>query len=121
MATTRPKPKRYLRRKASRLPCVHGEPGVELRPHQVLIRPLVTEKGTHQSSKYNAYTFEVNPLANKIQIAAAVAELFNVKVEKVRTQTRKGKHARYRQVMGVQPSWKKAIVTLDANDKIDFF
>ena len=66
MATTRPKPKRYLRRKAARLPCVHGVAGIELRPHQVLIRPLVTEKGTHQSSKYNAYTFEVNPLANKI-------------------------------------------------------
>ncbi len=121
MATTRPKPKRYLRRKAARLPCVHGVAGIELRPHQVLIRPLVTEKGTHQSSKYNAYTFEVNPLANKIQIAAAVAELFNVKVEKVRTQTRKGKHARYRQVMGVQSDWKKAIVTLNENDKIDFF
>ena len=121
MATTRPKPKRYIRRRLSRLPCVHGEPGMELRPHQVLIRPLVTEKGTHQSSKYNAYTFEVNPLANKIQIAAAVAELFNVKVEKVRTQVRKGKKARYRQIMGVQSTWKKAIVTLNENDKIDFF
>ena len=121
MATTRPKPKRYVRRLAMRQPCVHGPAGVELRPHQVLIRPLVTEKGTHQSSKYNAYSFEVSPLATKIQIAAAVAELFNVKVEKVRTQTRKGKKARYRQIMGQQSAWKKAIVTLDANDKIDFF
>ena len=95
--------------------------GPQLEPHQIILSPLVTEKGTHQSSKYNAYSFEVNPLATKIQIAAAVTELFNVKVEKVRTQTRKGKHARYRQVMGVQSAWKKAIVTLDENDKIDFF
>lgn len=121
MATTRPKPKRYLRRLASRKPCVHGEPGIDLRPHQVVIRPLVTEKGTHASSKQNAYTFEVNPIATKTQIAAAVAELFNVKVEKVRTQNRKGKKARYRQIMGTLSDWKKAIVTLDANDKIDFF
>ena len=86
MATTRPKPKRYVRRLQARKPCVHGPAGIELRPHQVLIRPLVTEKGTHQSSKYNAYTFEVNPMATKTQIAAAVTELFHVKVEKVRTQ-----------------------------------
>ena len=55
----------------------------------MLIRPLVTEKGTHQSTRYNAYAFMVNPLATKTEIAAAVSELFNVRVEAVRTMTRK--------------------------------
>src|SRR4051794_34529829 len=117
----RPHPKRYVRKLAARKPCVHGESGIELRPHQVLLRPLVTEKGTHQSTRYNAYGFLVNPLATKVQIAAAVQELFNVRVEKVRTQTRKGKETRTRQVLGRTSSWKKAIVTLNADDKIDFY
>ncbi|NJN14750.1 MAG: 50S ribosomal protein L23, partial [Planctomycetes bacterium] len=63
---------------------------MELRPYQVLLRPLVTEKGTHQSTRYNAYTFQVNPIANKTQIRAAVEELFNVRVIDVRTQNRMG-------------------------------
>jgi large subunit ribosomal protein L23 len=120
MATSRPHPKRYVRKLEARKPCVHGDPGFDLRPHQVLIRPLVTEKGTHQSTRYNAYTFMVHTHATKTQIAAAVQELFNVRVERVRTQTRKGKVARYRQSIGKQPDWKRAIVTLNAEDKIDF-
>lgn len=121
MARTRPRPKRYLRKLAARKPPVHGPTGVELRPHQVILRPLVTEKGTHQSTRYNSYTFMVNPLSTKDQIKAAVEELFNVKVEKVRTQTRKGKTARFRQIIGKQPDWKKAIVTLDQEHRIEFF
>lgn len=121
MATTRPKPKKYLRKLALRKPCVHGDTGIELRPYQVILRPLVTEKGTHQSTRYNAYTFQVNPLATKTQIKAAVEELFNVKVEGVRTQVREGKKRRFRQSMGQLPTWKKAIVTLNAEDKIEFF
>jgi large subunit ribosomal protein L23 len=118
---SRPRPKKYVRKLANRQPAEHGAPGVELRPYQVVLRPLVTEKGTHQSTRYNSYTFMVNPIATKDQIAAAVKELFNVRVEKVRTQTRKGKVARFRQHMGQQPDWKKAIVTLNEEDKIDFF
>jgi large subunit ribosomal protein L23 len=121
MATSRPHPRKYVLKLERRKPCVHGEPGVELRPHQILLRPLVTEKGTHQSSRYNAYVFLVNPIATKIQIAAAVAELFNVRVDKVRTQNRIGKKTRYRQVIGQGADWKKAIVTLNAEDKIDFY
>jgi large subunit ribosomal protein L23 len=59
MATPRPRPKKYLRKLQSRKPCVHGEAGLDLRPYQVLLRPLVTEKGTHQSTRYNAYAFQV--------------------------------------------------------------
>ena len=121
MATTRPKPKKYRRKLALRQPCVHGQPGLELRPYQVILRPLVTEKGTHQSSRYNAYAFQVNVIATKTQIKAAVEELFGVKVEGVRTQVRDGKKRRFRQSMGQLATWKKAVVTLNENDKIEFF
>ena len=121
MARTRPHPKKYLRKLARRQPCVHGESGLELRPYQILLRPLVTEKGTHQSTRYNAYAFQVNPIATKDQIKAAVEELFHVRVEAVRTMTRKGKTRRFRQAAGQLPSWKKAVVTLNEQDKIEFF
>ena len=91
------------------------------RPPALFLRPLVTEKGTHQSTRYNAYTFQVNPLATKTEIKAAVEELFHVKVEAVRTQVREGKRRRFRQSMGQLPTWKKAIVTLSGDDKIEFF
>ena len=118
---SRPRPKRYVRKLESRNPCVHGDTGVELRPYQVIIRPLITEKGTHLTTRSNAYTFMVNPLANKNQIREAVEELFNVRVEAVRTLNRKGKKRRFQQSMGTLPSWKKAIVTLHADDKIEFY
>jgi large subunit ribosomal protein L23 len=121
MARTRPHPKRYERKLAARKPCVHGEPGLDLRPHQIVLRPLVTEKGTHAVSKRNAYTFMVHMLADKNQIAAAVKELFNVRVEAVRTQVRKGKQVRFKNRQGQQSDWKRAIVTLNTEDKIDFF
>ena len=121
MARTRPRPKKYVRKLALRKPCVHGEPGLELRPYQILLRPLVTEKGTHQSTRYNAYAFQVNPVATKDQIKAAVEELFHVRVEVVRTMNRQGKTRRFRQTLGKLPSWKKAVVTLNGEDKIEFF
>lgn len=121
MARTRPHPKKYVRKLALRQPQVPGEPGLELRPYQILLRPLVTEKGTHQSTRYNAYAFQVNPVADKNQIKAAVEELFSVKVEAVRTMNRKGKTRRFRQTEGKLPNWKKAVVTLVGDDKIEFF
>ena len=117
---SRPRPKRYVRKLESRKPCVHGDSGVELRPYQVIIRPLITEKGTHLTTRSNAYTFMVNPLANKNQIREAVEELFNVRVEGVRTQNYMGKLARFKQIPGKQADWKKAIVTVHDDDRIDF-
>jgi large subunit ribosomal protein L23 len=95
--------------------------GPKLEPHQVLLQPLVTEKGTHQFTHHNAYPFQVNLWATKEQIKTAVEELFNVRVVKVRTQMRQGKVRRYRNRLGRLPSWKKAIVTLHADDRIEFF
>ena len=97
--------------------------GPELEPHQVILCPLITEKGTHQSTHehHNAYTFQVNLWATKDQIKKAVMDLFNVRVEKVRTQLRLGKKRRFRFKFGKLPNWKKAIVKLHKDDKIEFF
>ena len=95
--------------------------GPKLEAHQVIIRPLITEKGTHQSTHRHAYPFEVNLWATKDEIKAAVQELFGVRVRKVRTQQRLGKKRRYRFRVGQLSRWKKAIVTLHEEDKIEFF
>ena len=92
-----------------------------LAPYQILLRPLVTEKGVHRSSRYNQYAFEVNPLADKADVRQAVEDMFDVKVLKVRTQHRKGKPRRYKFRYGCTKDWKKAIVTLDPEHRIDFF
>lgn len=95
--------------------------GPHLDPHQILIRPLVTEKGVRAANEANQYSFEVNKLATKDDVKRAVEELFDVKVVKVRTQSRKGKPRRYRFRYGRTKSWKKALVTLDSESRIDFF
>jgi large subunit ribosomal protein L23 len=95
--------------------------GLELAPHQIIVRPLVTEKGMHKATRYNAYAFEVNKAAGKDDIRRAVEELFDVKVIAVHTQNRKGKPRKSRFRSGVTKDWKKAIVTLDPENRIDFF
>jgi len=94
---------------------------LELAPYQIVLRPLVTEKGMHKASRYNAYAFEVNRLAGKDDIRRAVEELFNVKVLAVNTQNRKGKPRRTRFRYGRTKAWKKAVVKLHSEDRIDFF
>ena len=97
--------------------------GPELEPHQIILAPLITEKGTHQSSSehHNAYSFVVNLWANKTQIKHAVEELFSVRVLGVRTALRLGKQRRYRFKKGKLSNWKKAIVKLHPDDKIEFY
>ena len=94
---------------------------LKLKPYQIIFRPLVTEKGFHKAERCNAYAFEVNRLAGKQDIRAAVEELFSVKVVRVNTQNRKGKPRRTKSRWGKTKAWKKAIVTLDPEDRIDFF
>jgi large subunit ribosomal protein L23 len=90
----------------------------------ILKRPLVTEKMTALQDK-GQYAFEVDPGSNKITIARAVEKKFNVKVVSVRTITMKGKAksqmTRRGRFAGRTAAWKKAIVTLKAGDKIEFF
>ncbi|MEQ1829635.1 MAG: 50S ribosomal protein L23 [Pirellula sp.] len=94
---------------------------LELTPHQIVLRTLVTEKGVHKATRHNRYAFQVNPLADKTEIKAAIEELFNVKVVAVATQNRQGKSRRYKAKVGTTKAWKKAIVKLSDEHKIDFF
>ncbi|MEM9409885.1 MAG: 50S ribosomal protein L23 [Planctomycetota bacterium] len=95
--------------------------GLKLEPHQVILKPLLTEKGMFQSEEFNQYTFKVNPQATKTDVKNAIEQLFEVEVEKVATQTRKGKPRRYRFKFGRSKAFKKAIVKLKGDQKIDFF
>lgn len=95
--------------------------GFDLEPHQVIVRPLVTEKGTHRATRNNQYAFEIHPQATKTDVRRAIEELFHVKVDKVMTQNRKGKKRRYRNKLGETSHWKKAIVKLNSEHRIDFF
>jgi large subunit ribosomal protein L23 len=104
-----------------RRPPQYVRSGPVLEPYQVVIRPLITEKATHLSERHNAYTFEVNPLATKTEIKLAVEELFEVRVANVRIQNRRGKPRRYRLKIGRMRNWKKAIVALREEYRIDFY
>ena len=96
-------------------------PKLVLEPHQVIVKPMVTEKGMFQADELNQYTFKVNPLATKTDIQKAIEQLFEVKVVGVSTQTRQDNPRRDRFTAGRTKDWKKAIVRLDADHKIDFF
>lgn len=87
----------------------------------IIIKPLVTEKSTHQQETRNAYAFKVHHGANKGQIKHAVETLYNVKVLDVRTMNRKGKPRRSRNAIVRATSWKRAIVVLEENSRIDLF
>lgn len=91
---------------------------------QIIYRPIVTEKSTTLQEK-RQYVFEVNPLANKIEIARAIGKKFNVTVTSVRTSNYKGKSktqlTRRGRFTGKTSRFKKAIVTLKEGDKIELF
>lgn len=89
--------------------------------YQIIIKPLVTEKGTRQAQTLNAYPFEVHPQANKFQIKQAVEKIYNVKVKDVRTANRKGKPRRRGHSMGLTAAWKKAVIVLYEDHVIDLF
>ena len=80
--------------------------------YQIIRRPLITEKSTHQKEASRQYAFEVNRDANKIEIQSAVERLFKVKVLGIRTCNVLGKVKRLGRKNGKRPDWKKAIVTL---------
>jgi large subunit ribosomal protein L23 len=104
-----------------RRPPQYTRSGPVLEPYQVVLRPLITEKATHLSERHNAYTFEVHHMATKTEIKNAIEVLFDVKVADVRTQNRRGKLRRHRLRMGKMRNWKKAIVALHDDYRIDFY
>ena len=86
----------------------------------ILIRPKITERTTDLMAD-GKYVFIVDKRANKIQIADAVAEIFNVKVEKVNTVNVKGKMKRMGRTQGKRSDYTKAIVKLAPGETIEFF
>ncbi|MBI5409727.1 MAG: 50S ribosomal protein L23 [Nitrospirae bacterium] len=88
--------------------------------YDVLVGPLLTEKGTILKEKENKVLFRVARSANKIEIKKAVEEIFKVKVANVATMNCLGKNKRMGKYEGKRPDWKKAIVTLKQGEKLDF-
>lgn len=88
--------------------------------YDVIRRPLLTEKGQGLQASQNVYAFEVNPVANKIEITAAIESLFGVKVLDVRTLNTKGKWKRFGRGYGRRSNWKKAYVKLEKGAQLDF-
>jgi large subunit ribosomal protein L23 len=90
-------------------------------PRSIILKPLVTEKGSKLREVGNKYLFQVAIDANRIEIKAAVQQIFNVKVKDVRTLRVHGKVKRMGVFEGKRPDWKKAIVTLEEGQSIDLF
>jgi large subunit ribosomal protein L23 len=89
-------------------------------PRQIILRPLLNEKGELLKERCRAYPFEVAADANKIEIRKAIEQLFdNVKVVKVRTMTRRGKRRRLRHKSGLTRSWKRALVFISEDSTLD--
>ena len=86
----------------------------------VLKQPHTSEKSTLLAEKYKQFTFKVLKSATKQEIKAAVESLFNVKVTAVSVLNVKGKTKRFKQTSGKRSDWKKAFVTLQKTDDIDF-
>ncbi|HBG14170.1 MAG TPA: 50S ribosomal protein L23 [Synergistaceae bacterium] len=89
-------------------------------PQDIILRPVITEKSSRLMEQ-NKYTFEVHPRANKIEVRDAVSSLFKVKVVKVSTIYVRPKPKRMGAFLGKSRSWKKAIVTVAAGERIEFF
>jgi large subunit ribosomal protein L23 len=100
--------------------------------YHVIKRPVVTEKGTHQSQQTHkatrskpargaSYAFEVHPDASKPLIREAVEKIYGVRVQSVRTANRRGKARRVRFKIGTTRHWKKAVVVLNEAHHIDLF
>jgi len=90
-------------------------------PREIVHKAIVTEKGTDLREKINQYHFKVATDANKIEIKDAIEKIFSVKVSSVRTQQVRGKVKRVGRHSGRRSDWKKAIITLKPDQKIDLF
>ena len=105
---------------------------MKLEPTHIIKRPLITEKSTYEASgpiprgqragePFNRYSFHVDMAARKGDIAKAIEAIYNVRVQKVNTQIRKGQYFRTRFGPGKTSNWKKAVVHLHPEDRIDLF
>jgi large subunit ribosomal protein L23 len=92
--------------------------------YDVLRRPILTEKSSHQLTKLHQYVFEVDPKASKTAIRDAVETLFDVtvlQINVINVPAKRSRRTRSRRLMVRRSGYKKAIVTLDLGDTIDVF
>lgn len=89
--------------------------------YDIIKRPLITEKTNIQKEDFNQVTFEVDRRANRVEIKKAVEQIFKVTVASVQTMQVKGKAKARGRIVGKRRNWKKAIVTLNPGERIDFF
>jgi large subunit ribosomal protein L23 len=90
-------------------------------PIHVIVRPLVTEKATWASGNYNRFSFEVSKLASKTDIKNAVESLYKVRVVGVATQVRQLRNRAYSYGFVAGKTWKRAVVKIHPEDKIELF
>ncbi len=89
--------------------------------HEIIKRPLITEKTSSQKERHNQVSFEVDRRANRIEIKKAVESIFGVRVEGVKTMQITGKTKQRGRIIGKRRDWKKAVVKLMPGERIDFF
>lgn len=93
-------------------------------PYSIILRPLMSEKASKDVEEHNSYHFEVALNANKIEIQNAIEKIYankKVKVTKVRTISKHPKTRRFRFHIATTRAWKKAIVSLDKESKLELF
>jgi large subunit ribosomal protein L23 len=90
-------------------------------PHQIIIRPVISEKSYNLIESEGQYTFQVDRRANKNQIKHAIESAFDVRVQKVNTAHVKRKPKRQGLTRGRTSTWKKAVVKLAEGDRIELF
>jgi len=89
--------------------------------YNIIKKPVVTEKTTNQKDSLNQYTFEVDSRKNRIELKQNLEKIFNISILKIRTMNVKGKKVRRGRIIGTKKNRKKAIVTLQKGDRIEFF
>lgn len=92
-----------------------------MKPTDIILRPLITEKTNLQKELFHQVSFEVDRRANRIEIKRAVEQAFNVRVAAVRTMQMAGKTTQRGRIRGKRRDWKKAIVKLFPGERIEFF
>lgn len=94
---------------------------MKLNPHDILIRPLLTEKITNLRDNKNCVSFVVSSKATRIEVRQAVESVLRVKVKSVNVMNVKGKPKRQGRFVGRRSNWKKAIVTLLEGEKVELY
>jgi large subunit ribosomal protein L23 len=89
--------------------------------HDLIRKPIITEKAGDAKDKLNKITFSVDPRANKMEVKKAVENIFKVKVDKINIINVKGKPKKLGRSSGKRADWKKAVVTVSEGHTIEVF